>query len=541
MRSLTQSLLLVLFFVATGALGEAQQPAGQSAAPGVGGATSASTASAGAASASAASASATREEVNQLRQEVAEQRQTIEELKAMVQKLIEAKAQEAANPQSGEGAQLLNATLVTAQGGTTAAPAQQLAEKKESSPAPSAGWNGDHFFIKAGEFQIMPNGYFQSDYRAYNGDGAPNNTFVIRRARFGFLGSYGKYYDYSVLLDAAASNGLTLRDLFINIKPAPYAQFQVGQFKEPFAQEEMMAVTNTDFVERSLASLLYPAASTAYRSPGGQVRGDVDGGVVQYWVGAFNGKGILTNNTTNEPEVLARLRFYPWKKKKDSMFQGFAFGGAFAHGRSRGLSNETSFSPTLPDADYTFFPCCFPINGGIERYNGEFTWVRGRWAVRGEYNQLLQKRENVGSLQVGGIGFTTLPGISARAGYVYATYMLTGEAKAENAPPKVKHPLLGPGPEAPGGFGWGAWELAFRYDKIEAKEPGVSVPSQFTPTAVPTFENHTDAFTFGTNWYLNNWIKYQANFSVDRLGQPSTTGALPQNYYIVLQRLQFRF
>jgi len=531
MRSLTQSLLLLLFFVATGALVEAQQPVGQSAAPGAG----------GAASASPASGNATREEVNQLRQEMAEQRQTIEELKTMVQKLIEAKAQEVANPQSGEGAQLLNATLVTSQGGTTAAPAQKPAEKKDAPPAPTAGWNGDHFFIRAGEFQIMPNGYFQSDYRGYKGDGAPNNTFVIRRARFGFLGNYGKYYDYGVLLDAAASNGISLRDLFLNIKPAPYFQVQVGQFKEPFAQDEMLAVTNIDFVERSLASLLYPAAATAFRSPGGQVRGDLGGGVMQYWVGAFNGKGILAPNTTNEPEVLARVRFYPWRKKKDYLLQGFAFGGAIAHGRSRGLSNETSFNPTLPDAAYTFFPCCFPINGATERYNGEFTWVHGPWGIRGEYNQLLQERHGVGSLQVGGIGFTTLPGIRARAGYAYATYLLTGEAKPENGVPKVKHPVLGPGPEAPGGFGWGAWELAFRYDKIEAKEPGVSVPNQFTPTAVATFANHTDAFTFGTNWYLNNWIKYQANFGIDRLGQPSTTGALPQNYFVVLQRLQFRF
>jgi phosphate-selective porin len=532
MRSLTQSLLLVLLFVATGAVAGAQQPAGADNAQGSG----------GAASPSAASVGATREEVNQLRQEVAAQRQTIEELKAMVQKLTEAKSQEvAASPQPADGAQLLNATLI--QGGATAAqkPADKPAEKAAAPAAPTAGWNGDHFFIKAGDFQISPNGYFQSDYRAYKGDGSPNNTFVIRRARFGFLGSYGKYYDYSVLLDAAASNGLSLRDLFLNIKPAPFFRVQVGQFKEPFAQEEMLAVTNTDFVERSLASLLYPAASTAYRSPGGMVWGELGGGVMQYWASAFNGKGILVNNTTNEPEVLGRVRFYPWRKKNNSTLQGFAFGGAIGHGRARGLSNETSFVPTLPDGAYTFFPCCFPINGATERYNGEFTWVHGPWAIRGEYDQLLQERHGVGSLQTGGIGFTDLPGIRARAGYVYATYLLTGEAKPENAPPKVKHPVLGPGPEAPGGFGWGAWELAFRYDKIEAKEPGVSVPNQFTPTAVPTFANHTDAFTFGTNWYLNNWIKYQANLGIDRLGQPSTAGVLPQNYYVFLQRLQFRF
>jgi phosphate-selective porin len=534
MRSLTQSLLLLLLFVTTGALVNAQQSAGADNAQGSG----------STASPSAASPSATKEEVNQLRQEIAEQRQTIEELKVMVQKLTEAKSQEvAAGPEPSDGAQLLSATLVTAQAAPQAQkPLEKPAEKKEAAAAaPTAGWNGDHFFIKAGDFQIMPNGYFQSDYRAYKGDGSPNNTFVIRRARFGFLGSYGKYYDYSVLLDAAASNGLSLRDLYLNIKPAPFFRVQVGQFKMPFAQEEMLAVTNTDFVERSLASLLYPAASTAYRSPGGMVWGELGGGVMQYWASAFNGKGILVNNTTNQPEVLARVRFYPWRKKNNSTLQGFAFGGAIGHGRARGLSNETSFVPTLPDGAYTFFPCCFPINGATERYNGEFAWVHGPWAIRGEYDQLLQDRHGVGSLQTGGIGFTNLPGIRARAGYVYATYLLTREAKPENAPPKVKHPVLGPGPEAPGGFGWGAWELAFRYDKIEAKEPGVSVPNQFTPTAVPTFANHTDAFTFGTNWYLNNWIKYQANLGIDRLGQPSTTGVLPQNYYVFLQRLQFRF
>lgn len=57
----------------------------------------------------------------------------------------------------------------------------------------------------------------------------------------------------------------------------------------------MTGATNLDFVERSLASRLYPAAATAYRSPGAVIRGNLSGGVVQYWIGAFNGKGILTN------------------------------------------------------------------------------------------------------------------------------------------------------------------------------------------------------------------------------------------------------
>jgi len=332
--------------------------------------------------------------------------------------------------------------------------------------------------------------------------------------------------------------------MYVNIKPYTAFQVMVGQFKEPFGQELILADTNTDFIERSMASLLYPAASSNFRSPGAAIHGDLHGGVVQYWAGAFNGKGLLANNTTNEPEFIGRLRFYLWKNHKDSLFQGLAFGGSIGHGRTRGLSGETSFSAALPDGAFTFFPS-FPINDGVERYNGEFTWVHGPWAVRGEYDQLLQKRVGVGSAQSGALGFTDLTGITAKAGYVQATYLLTGETRPESAPPKVKHPVLGPVSEGAGGPGWGAWEIAFRYDKIKAKEPGGVQNgefTQFTPGFVPTFDNHTDAFTFGTNWYLNNWMKYQVNFSVDRLQQVSINiGAVPQNYFVILQRLQFRF
>ena len=79
---------------------------------------------------------------------------------------------------------------------------------------------------------------------------------------------------------------------------------------------------------------------------------------------------------------------------------------------------------------------------------------------------------------------------------------------------------------------------------MRAKAPGANLFSTdpFTPGFVTTFNNHTDAFTFGVNWYFNYWLKYQANFGVDRLQQVSiNSGVLPQNFFVVLQRLQFRF
>jgi phosphate-selective porin len=521
MRWLTTYIVLLMFFATSQSLAQTQEPAGQT----------------------GASAGASKAEVNELRSEVAAQRKTIEELKAIVQQLAEGKAQVAetdsvqTNLPAGDGVRLMNANLVE-----QVAPAAKPADKKETPVV--AGWNGEHFFIRSGDgkFQIQPYGYFQSDYRAYSGDGAPPNTFLIRRARFGFQGNYGTHYDFAFLADAAASNGLILRDLYVNARYKPEFQVQIGQFKEPFAQETLTGATNLDFVERSLASLLYPSAATSFRSPGITLHGDISGGVMQWWVGAFNGKGILANNTTNQPEIIGRLRFYPFRKKKDNLFQGLAFGGSVGYGKTRGLSNELSFSGTLPDAAYAFFPQ-FRINGPNQRYNGDLTWVHGPWGVRAEYDQLNQSRQSVGSEQSDNLGFTTLPGIVAKAGYGQITYLLTGETRPENGTPKVKHPFMGP--ETSGGAGrngWGAFELAFRYDSIEAHQPGIDLLNNpLTPGFVTTYADHTDQFTFGLNWYLNYWVKYQVNVSVDRLKEPSTTGQEPQNFTVLLQRIQFRF
>ena len=87
------------------------------------------------------------------------------------------------------------------------------------------------------------------------------------------------------------------------------------RFKTPFAQEAGTGATNLDFIERGFQSMLYPSAASAYRSPGVAFHGDIDGGVVQYWLGAFNGKGYALVNTTNQPEVIGRLRFYLWRKR----------------------------------------------------------------------------------------------------------------------------------------------------------------------------------------------------------------------------------
>jgi phosphate-selective porin len=507
------------------------------------------------------SVSATKEEVNQLRSELAAQRQTIEELKALVEKLAEEKTRAAdgsvqipritpvsdssaanSSTQSANNPRLINAVIVQPVPAPEAVVVDQPqpAAPKKDFPL-TAGWNGEHFFIQSpdGQFTISPYGYVNTDYRAYSGDGVPANTFLLRQARFGFQGSYGSHFDFALLTDAATTSGSAVRDVYLNVRWKPELQFQAGQFKAPFAQETGIGDTSLDFVERGFQSMLYPSAASAYRSPGAALHGDISGGIMQYWVGAFNGKGYALANTTSEPEIIGRLRFYPWRKSKSTWFKQLAFGGSIDHARSRGLSGDQSFSGALPDGAYNFFPQ-FAINGPIERYNGEFTYIKSQFALRGEYDQLNQFRQNVGSEQAGGLGFLSLPGITAKAWDLSTTYLLTGEKRPENGTPRVKRPLFGPDTPGGQGRGLGAWELAFRFTGIQAKEPAAAF-NYYTLGYVPGFNDHTFEYTVGLNWYPNYWVKYVLNVGIDQLKDPSVTGALPQNYYVVLQRLQFRF
>jgi len=473
---------------------------------------------------------ATKEEVEQLRREVAAQRETIEALKAMVQRLVEVSQPGAAVPRLVEvsAVQPANAAdpIEIAQGDKTAG------QKKASDAGALVGFNGEHFFLKSadGNFLIQPYGYVQTDFRAYHGDGAPPNTFTLRRGRFGFQGNLGKHYEFALLADFADTSSTLLRDFYINVNYHPAFQFTFGQFKEPFASEELTGITNIDGVERSLTSLLYPSP-TSFRSPGAMLHGDLMGGVVQYFAGAFNGKGTLGANTTNEPEVVGRLKLYPWRKKKDSWFQGFAVGGSIAHGRTRALSNELSFNGALPDAAFTFFPR-FAINGPVERYEGDLTWVKGPWAVRGEYVQLNQFRRALSSF-AGGTGQTDLPGVVAKAFYGGATYLLTGEKRPENGAVRPKRPFFAP----EGGHGPGAWELKFRYSKIQAITPD----TPFSTGVLPGANAHAEQFTSGVNWYPSYFVRYSVDFNVDRARSPTVGGVLPQTFFVVLQRLQFRF
>ena len=201
----------------------------------------------------------------------------------------------------------------------------------------------------------------------------------------------------------------------------------------------------------------------------------------------------------------------------------------------------------MTDGSYTFFPQ-FQINGEIERYNGFFIWLDGPLGVRGEYTQVLEKRDGIGSIVPGGVGFNSLPGVVGKGAYGIITYLLTGESEPEYSVPRVKHPVIGPNsPGEIGGPGWGAWQLKFRYSWLEGRSPGATCDAATIPACpltsgtVATFSDHTNQITAGVNWYLNYWVLVKLDLDFDQLKNPSVQGILPRNYFVFSDGIQFRF
>jgi len=418
-----------------------------------------------------------------------------------------------------------------------------------TSPAPptpgdagNAGWNGEHFFLRStdGQFQLSPIGYLNVNYTAYAaGDGTQPDNFAIKRARFGFQGAYGKRVDFLLTSDVV-STGVSVRDAYVQVKPLPELQMRVGQFKEPFSQEVAIIDTNVGFFDRSLLSALYPSATGSFRSPGAMVFGSIGNGSLEYWLGAFDGRGILAPPSSNWPELVGRLRISPLRWTRNPAVTHLSFGGSGTYTREALISKDQSFSGLLNDAAYTFFPS-FPINGPVYRFGGQFLWLFGPVGIRGEYAELHEARDSVGPGSVGGGGYETFPTIVGRGAYGQLSCFLTGESDDENDPPKVRHPVVGPStPGGDGSRGIGAIQLAGRFSWLSATAPGATFGT-FTPTSIPTFKNNTDQITVGVHWYLNYWVIYKVDLDIDQLRQPSVEGFLPQNYFVVVQQVQIRF
>ena len=115
--------------------------------------------------------------------------------------------------------------------------------------------------------------------------------------------------------------------------------------------------------------------------------------------------------------------------------------------------------------------------------------------------------------------------------YVDASWYLTGETRTYEADtgefgrPKVKHPVLW----GQGGGGWGAWQIAGRYDVINLSDKNNTLVGFAGNTAnalqACTFCGDQETWLIGVNWWMNDYTRMALNVTQSKIsgGNPLTS------------------
>lgn len=371
-------------------------------------------------------------------------------------------------------------------------PVEKQAEKKPSGDVPISLSYRDGIQFKAddGNFQATLGGRILAHYRAVidRPDAARTapDTLYLRQARIDFQGKLYKEFDFRLYLDfptGAAAVAGTVQDAYLGWSRLPEFTVKIGQFKEPFSQEQTTTLRATDFVERSVLDRLAPG-----RDLGILFAGKIGGGVFEYEAGAFNGAGRAVVDNNDEKDVAARIRVAP--------FEGLRLGVAGTFGDvDSGSFNALDLTTTELQIQFVD-AVAGNVDGRRTRIGAEFTWLWESIGVRGEW---VRRTDTVTQ------GTLNEDDVDTTAWNASVTWLFTGEKKTLEA-------RIVPKGE------WGAFELAVR-------AAGLQIDDEiFTAGVAPAAGNadKVTSFTVGINWYLTRNVRISPNFILEKFNEEIT-------------------
>ncbi|HET7698075.1 MAG TPA: porin [Vicinamibacterales bacterium] len=355
---------------------------------------------------------------------------------------------------------------------------------------------------------------------ASTADPAEVSTIDLGKRRIGVSGEIRNAFEFQV--EAELDDDDPWRDVYGDFKYFGFARVRGGKFKIPFSLDENTGASRLDFMYRSLAAThLAPG-----RDRGVMVHGRVAKERLRYEAGVFehDGKNARTNNPAKVfggQTLAARAAVEPLRNTKDAVGD-LSF--AVAYSRSdvpegiSGLRGQTVLQQSFfTGADYI-------VNGQRRRLGVEMAFLPGPASVKMEWMRV--ETERLGESVEDG----DLSPIVGDGWYVSGTYALTGEKKS-----RVQRPRK---PLFQGGFG--AVEVGARIESLRFRS-GVSGETPSTsPRADVIVGNRNQVTTLGVNWYINRFVKIQANFIREKLDDPAQ-GPLPSKASFNTKAIRFQF
>ncbi|HZV01397.1 MAG TPA: porin [Planctomycetota bacterium] len=386
------------------------------------------------------------------------------------------------------------------------------------------GYN-DGFYVKGdingAGYMIRPHARLQLDYRAfpyssknlaYN-NAVPEDQFLVRRARVGFLGNFGPF---EFMFDAdPIRSPLPIADFWFQWHQIDEFQIRFGSFKAPFDfDDSQTSDLYLDMVERPIPTGSGNQITPDYRI-GAEVFGRVADGLFSYFFSVVNQPD---SNTVQDGDPLYTARV-------QTEIKGFEAGiGALAArlgtGGPKGFAN--SFTGATP-AQYVFF-APVSVRGWEQAILGDAAFYYGPGFISGGYAYAQQARERVAADGTSGTPLVT------QGGWVTVGWMLMGP--------------ITPGPHPIPFKDWEFFsmelqkkrnarncglELVFRMETMDirdarggrrftsAAETTVATPST-SATALKVKGNQCQAGTIGLNFYPNENVKFMFDYVHLHLG-----------------------
>jgi phosphate-selective porin OprO/OprP len=376
-------------------------------------------------------------------------------------------------------------------------------------------------------------GVLHVDGRHFEGDGSPvtSNTWLLRRVRPVFEGTFAKYYDFRFTPDFAQGRTV-IQDAYVTARFKPWAQVTVGKFKVPVGLERIQSAHDTRFVERAFPTSLVPN-----RDIGMQLGGEVAGGVLGYNVSYTNGvndggsaESLPTPDVENDAkgDVSARLFFQPFLNSETFALRGLGFGiggtyvavtgntgntllpsyrspGQASFFSYRGNTAATGTTPAINNATFA--------DGQRLRYSPQFYYYYNSFGLMGEYAVVSQDVTRVNG------AVTRSDTLDNKAWQLQFSWLLTGEDEGfRGVTPRVNFEVGKPGR--------GAWELVARVQEL-------SIDSDAFIGGANSFANpltaarRARAAGIGVNWYLNPNVKWSVDYELTQFDGGGATGDRP--------------
>ena len=333
----------------------------------------------------------------------------------------------------------------------------------------------------------------QADWRDFSDESADSSAdeFDLNRARLAIDGRVTRHVEYQVEREMRSAKR-PWRDVFVNVRPLRGAQVQLGRFKMPFSLDQTTGSMDINFAYRSLAG--------TYLAPGRDVGLMAHGGVLknrlQYEAGVFREGGDNARlyeeiGSVRQRTMAGRLVTRPWNAVRFASLRNLEVGAAFTAGEvPEGLNSlraETIAGDHLVNRVY--------VNGLRRRAGVELQWRPGPASVQAEMIRVTEERRGQG------IDNENLPDVVHGGWYLSGTWLVTGEEKKRNIDPA--RPLL------QGGLG--ALEIAARVEALTSGSSSNSGPALPGPRAHRMVDTRDTAWTLGLNWYVNRFVRVQAN------------------------------